>query len=56
MANIIQFRTREQWLADEKIKLIDMALKYGLQDQRTIEQSRVVDRLIVPVQREKAVR
>ncbi len=53
MSNIIQFRTRAQILDDEKIKLIDMALKYGLQDQRTIEQSRVVDRLIVPVQREK---
>jgi len=38
MANIIQFRTRAQILDDEKIKLIDMANRYGLHDERTIRQ------------------
>ena len=50
---IIQFRTRAQILDDEKRKLIDTAMRYGLQDERTIEQSRVVDALVYPVQREK---
>jgi hypothetical protein len=50
---IIQFRTRAQVLDDEKQKPIDTAMKFGLADERTIEQSRVVDRLVYPVQREK---
>lgn len=53
MSNIIPFRSRAQILDDEKLKLNDYFLKYGLYDQRTLEQSEVVDRLVYPIQREK---
>jgi len=56
MSSIIQFRTRAQILDDEKIKLIDMANRYGLQDERTIRQSWVVDDLVVEEQRRQMVR
>jgi hypothetical protein len=50
---LLKFRTREQRLEAERTKLIDMALRYGLNDSRVIKQSQVVDRLIEPVQRKE---
>jgi len=56
MSSIIQFRTRAQILDDEKIKLIDTAMQFGLNDERTIRQSWVVDDLVVEEQRMYKVR
>ena len=37
----------------EKQRLIDYAMRYGLADERTIRQSRIVDELVVKEQRRR---
>lgn len=51
--SVVKFKTRASRLDEEKRKLIDVAMKYGLRDQRTINQSWVVDELIVEEQRRR---